>query len=235
MTDRSDNDATTDEPAAAPPNPKVTRARTTAVGKPPTRVVGKPAATASPAKDAPVSTAAATIEAGAAPRTAPTPTPPDEAIANRVTVDRGGIDLARAEQVHVTRGGITRVEATSVDVRQGGISRVDARDVAVSMGGIAIARADRVSADMSAVALSVSGEARVSQSFVRTMFARDVTLDQGAVWSLAAGRVTFRRSGFAGVVIARRVDGDVRVLMDWRGAIAFGAVVGLLMGLLRRR
>ena len=57
---------------------------------------------------------------------------------------------------------------------------------------------------MSAVALSVSGEARVSQSFVRTMFARDVTPTK-LVWSLAAGRVTFRRSGFAGVVIARRV------------------------------
>jgi N-dimethylarginine dimethylaminohydrolase len=39
---------------------------------------------------------------------------------------------------------------------------------------------------------------------VEEMFAREVTVDQGAVWSLAAGRVTFRRSGFAGVVIARR-------------------------------
>ena len=83
--------------------------------------------------------------------------------------------------------------------------------------------------------MSLTGEARVNQSFVRTMFAREVTVDQGAVWSLAAGRVTFRRSGFAGVVIARQVDGDVRVLMDWRGAIAFGAVTGLLVGLLRRR
>ena len=62
------------------------------------------------------------------------------------------------------------------------------------------------------------------------MFAREVTIDQAAVWSLAAGRVTFGSQGFAGVVIARQVDGDVRVLMDWRGAIAFGAVVGAAGG-----
>jgi hypothetical protein len=67
------------------------------------------------------------------------------------------------------------------------------------------------------------------------MFARDVTLDQGAVWNLAAGRVTFRRSGFAGIVIARQVDGEVRALLDWRGALAFGAVVGLLVAIVRRR
>ena len=67
------------------------------------------------------------------------------------------------------------------------------------------------------------------------MFARDVTVDQGAVWNLAANRVTFRRTGVAGIVIARHVDGDMRVLLDWRGAIAFGAVVGVVLGILRRR
>ncbi len=36
-------------------------------------------------------------------------------------------------------------------------------------------------------------------------------------------------------LVARRVAGDVRVLLDWRGAVAFGAVAGLVMGVLRRR
>jgi hypothetical protein len=36
-------------------------------------------------------------------------------------------------------------------------------------------------------------------------------------------------------LIARRVTGDVRVLLDWRGALAFGAIAGLVVGLLRRR
>jgi hypothetical protein len=37
-----------------------------------------------------------------------------------------------------------------------------------------------------------------------------------------------------GFLFARRVVGDVRVLLDWRGAIAFGAAAGFVMGLMRR-
>jgi hypothetical protein len=31
------------------------------------------------------------------------------------------------------------------------------------------------------------------------------------------------------------VEGDVRVLLDWRGALAFGAVVATALALFRRR
>ena len=238
MTDRPSTDQPTEGGANPTPKPKVTRARTTAVGKPAARPVG-------PGKSGPPA-GAATVARASRP-TAPKPGDPEDAatpaagtgvaegVPGILNIDRGGVDIARATEVNVTRGGITNVEATNVDVRLGGITRVDAKDVAVNLGGIAIARADRISAEMSGVGLAVSGEARVNQSFVRTMFARDVTIDQGAVWNLAAARVTFRRQGFAGVVIARQVDGDVRTLMDWRGALALGVVVGLLAAVFRRR
>ena len=34
-------------------------------------------------------------------------------------------------------------------------------------------------------------------------------------------------------LVARRVSGDVRVLFDWRGALAFGAVAGIVFGILQ--
>jgi hypothetical protein len=164
-----------------------------------------------------------------------TPEPVSDATPRVVNIERGGIDVARAERVSVNRGGITTVDATTVDLKMGGISRVEARDVSVMQGGIALARADRVTTQMSAVALAVTGESKIDRSFVRAMFARDVTFEQGGVWNLAAGRVTFKRPSLAGIVIAGRVDGEVRTILDWRGAIAFGAVAGILVGLLRRR
>jgi len=152
-----------------------------------------------------------------------------------INIEQGGVDVARAERVTVNRGGITTVDATTVDLKLGGISRVDARDVSVTQGAVAIARADRVSTQMSAVALAITGESKLDRSFVRSMLARDVTFEQGGVWNLAAARVTFRRPSLAGIVIAARVDGEVRTILDWRGAIAFGAVAGILIGVLRRR
>jgi hypothetical protein len=107
------------------------------------------------------------------------------------------------------------------------------------MGGIAIARADRArSATQSGVAIALTGEARVRQSYVRNLLAREVHLDQTGVANVLANHVTFDRQSFAGLVIARRVDGNVRTLVDWRGALALVGVAGavsVLMAALRRR
>ena len=60
---------------------------------------------------------------------------------------------------------------------------------------------------------------RSSAAFVRTLVAADVTV------SGPTG---------IGILIARRVVGDVKVLLDWRGALAFGAAAGLVAGIVRR-
>ena len=53
--------------------------------------------------------------------------------------------------------------------------------------------------------------------------------------SIAAAHVTIERTTAVGILIARQVDGAVRPLLDWRGALAFGAALGLVVGILRRR
>ena len=36
-------------------------------------------------------------------------------------------------------------------------------------------------------------------------------------------------------VVARKVEGNVRVLLDWRGALAAGAALGIAIALISRR
>ena len=36
-------------------------------------------------------------------------------------------------------------------------------------------------------------------------------------------------------LIARKVDGNVKAVFDWRGALAFGAAFGVITTLFRRR
>jgi hypothetical protein len=43
-----------------------------------------------------------------------------------------------------------------------------------------------------------------------------------------------RQSG-AFVVLARKVEGNVRTVLDWRGALALGAALAVGIGLLARR
>jgi len=152
-----------------------------------------------------------------------------------VEIYQGGTDRVDGENVTITQGGASIVNAGSVQIRQGGIANAHADDISVSMGGIALARAERVSVEMGGMGLAFAREAHLTQGAVRSVIAQDVHVDQSLVGTALAGRITFERPSAIFLLVAGKVDGSVQALLDWRGAIAFGAVFGLVVGLLRRR
>ena len=152
-----------------------------------------------------------------------------------VDIGQGGVADVAADAVSITQGGIRSATAKTIDVRQGGIANAKAQDIAVSMGGVAFAQADRVSVEMGAVGLALAGEARVTQGYARSVLAREARLEQALVGALITGRVTVERTTGVLLLVAGRVDGPVKAVFDWRGALAFGAAFGLMWGILRRR
>ena len=52
---------------------------------------------------------------------------------------------------------------------------------------------------------------------------------------LVANHVHIERTTGVFFLIARKVDGNVKAILDWRGALAFGAAFGAVTALLRRR
>lgn len=203
---------------------KVTRAKATTSDVPPRapRPKAQPNETSSAAK-------AVGADAKAAPPKAPTERPAN------VQISQGGAAMVEGDTVGITEGGATTVNARSVQVHQGGIVNAEADDISVNMGGVVLARADRISVEMGGLGVSFAREAHVTQSFARSIVAQNVHVDQGLVGTALAGRVTFERPAGVLLLLAGRVDGPVRAMFDWRGALAFGAAFGLLVGLLRRR
>ena len=199
-------------PAAAATSPKKTPARTPR--KPPAE--GNARARRAALRAAARAAAAASL-------------PPDQATTAVVPGE------VRADSVIVSQGGVGFVNATTVDVRQGGIGRVEARDVAVSMGGIGIARGESVSVEMGGIGAAFATDVRVSKGGVNAVVAREALVEQSIVQTVLADRVVFQRPSGVLFLIARRVEGNVRALFDWRGAVAFGAAFGVIVSLLRRR
>lgn len=214
--------AATPKPRAAKPSPtRSTTATTSATTSPatgPTDVTED----ASPSHRRPPA-ARAGVAVMALPSHEPkasAPVPTEGPIVERLTVDRASVGHAQAVQA---------------DVRQGSIGRLHAVDVAVHQGAIGFARGDKVSVEYGAVGLSVAGETRISQAGVRTVIARDVTFEQGIIGTSVSATARFERSSAVLLLVAQKVEGNVKVLFDWRAGLAFGAVVGLLVALLRRR
>jgi hypothetical protein len=103
------------------------------------------------------------------------------------------------------------------------------------MGAVGLARGERVSAELGSIGVAIAGEVSVTQSFVRSVVARDVHIRQGGAGAVVAANVTLEKQTGTLVLIARRVEGDVRTVLDWRGALAAGAALGIAIGLLSRR
>ncbi len=89
--------------------------------------------------------------------------------------------------------------------------------------------------ELGGTGLTVARESRITQSFAQSVLANDVTIDQGLIQTVIANKVTVNRPTGVLLLIAARVEGDIKPLLDWRGAIAAGAVIGVIVGLLRRR
>jgi hypothetical protein len=163
---------------------------------------------------------------------------PDQAWTPAVEPPGAPVPLPNPTVLRIERGGIDEATADTVEVRMGGIGRVDAEEVSVQWGGIGLARAESVRVELGSLAASLAGEVRLTQGVAGTVVARDAMLEQSYVRTLIAQRVTVNRPTGVMVMIAQSVSGDVRPLLDWRGAVAAGAAFGLFAGLartLRRR
>lgn len=123
----------------------------------------------------------------------------------------------------------------ALDLTQGAVGRVDAQDVAISKGAVGMARGERVSVEMGAVGAAFGDEVRITQAAVGTTLGRSVTLEQAIVRTVIARDVVVRRPSAVVFLIARRVEGDVRALLDWRAALAFGVAFGVIARLFGRR
>jgi len=162
------------------------------------------------------------------------PPPAKPAPQRRKTGTAASAATAPSGELTVAEDG-TAISADRVDVQMGSVGRADATQLTVSKGAVGAARTDHLSIERGALGAAMAGTVDLKQSVARSILSREVTIQQSFVRSLVAAEVRIERSTLVGFMLARRVAGDVRVLVDWRGAAAFGAVFGILAGLIGRR
>lgn len=147
--------------------------------------------------------------------------------------DRDGGATSDAHRPDIDEDGAW-VEADAVEIRQGAVGRVDATEVSVLQGAIGAAKSDRIDVHMGAVGAALGGHVSVAQGVAGTVLAQQARVEQSFVRTLVAQEVTVTQPSAVVFLIAQRVSGQVKVLLDWRGAIAFGAAFGIVAGLVGR-
>lgn len=150
--------------------------------------------------------------------------------------ERAGAEDRPAGQGEVHRECLAEAQAESIRVRQGAVGRAEAGSVECVQGAIGLARGEHIGLRQGAVGMALGGEVHLEQSFGRVVMAREnVSLKTSGAWNVLADKVEVGPGSGVVFLVARRVEGDVRPLFDWRGALVFGAAVGLMGALVRRR
>ena len=104
----------------------------------------------------------------------------------------------------------------------------------MSFGGIGAVRADRVSVELGGIGAVAAREVQLGPGGAGMIVAQDVQIGQSIVRSVVARDVTLNRGAMAGIVLAGRVDGDGRALIDGRAAVIAGTIFALAWVILRR-
>ena len=125
------------------------------------------------------------------------------------------------------------LEAEAVALRLSAVGRVEGSQVTIDTGAVGAVRAEHLSVDRGAVGAVMADRVEISRSYARSILARQVQLDRGAARVVIAADVRASQSAVM-FLVARRVSGEMRVIFDWRGALAFGAAAGLVFSLLSR-
>ncbi len=120
------------------------------------------------------------------------------------------------------------------EVGHGLTARVDADHVEFALGAVGIARGREMDVGQALVGLAVADDVTMRQSSARLLVAREAArLEMSAAAAVLANHVEIGPRAAVGVVVARSVEGDVRPLLDWRGALVFGAAFAAVSLVLR--
>jgi hypothetical protein len=152
--------------------------------------------------------------------------------AESVDITQGAARSVEGTNVTLRQAGAQSVKADNLVIRQGGMLRAQADHMELSQGGIALAQTQAANLTASRVGFALSGgDVTMDQAAARVVLARgDVTMDQSGAVALVARNVKAKNCGTL-LLLASRVEGEVNAAFGPRESAVFGAMVGLVAGL----
>lgn len=130
-------------------------------------------------------------------------------------------------------GSLDRVAVDVLEFERGAIGGVRATDVAARLAVVGGIAANHVSVEKGAVNGIAAREATIQLGVVRGVLAQNAHLEQALVRVVVANTVQAGPTTGILVAVARQIDGEAKILVDWRGALAFGASLGAFLTLIR--
>jgi hypothetical protein len=145
-------------------------------------------------------------------------------------IQKGNLEFIEGEFVDIKQSTVHAVEGGHIDLQQVAALSIDGERVEVTQGASGVLRGHEVSLNQSISGVSAADNLSVNFSFTPVSFSREQTVVNRSAVGLMAAREIHSENTSAFLVLSGKLGGNVTTLLDWRSALAFGAVLGGVWG-----
>ena len=141
--------------------------------------------------------------------------------------------LVEGEFINVKQSKVRSIEGGHIELQQVGALTIDGEKIDVSQGAAVVLKGQELSLNKSISAVSFSDNISMNYSFSPISIAKDnMDIEKSAVGIMISKEIKAQNTSSL-ITIAKNIEGDVTTMMDWRSALAFGAALGGILGLVR--
>jgi hypothetical protein len=141
------------------------------------------------------------------------------------------LDIVEAEFLTIKQSTVKAVEGGHVELQQVGSLSIDGERIDVTQGAAVLIKGENLVLNQSIGLVATGGVTNINFSAVPiAVSAGDANIEKSAIGILAARDIESNNSTSL-LMIGQNISGNVTTLIDWRSALAIGAVAGGIFGL----
>jgi hypothetical protein len=145
-------------------------------------------------------------------------------------LEKSDFEFIEGEFINIKQSTVRSVEGGHIELQQVGALSIDGEKVDVTQGACALLKGDDVNINQSISAVTAGESVSVNFSFTPMSISRQqASVNRSAVGIIAAKEIKSEDTS-AFLVLSNKIDGNVTTLLDWRSALAFGAIFGGIWG-----
>lgn len=143
------------------------------------------------------------------------------------------LDIVEADILKIRQSTIRAVEGIHVELQQSAVLTIDAERTEVTQGASLLMKGKNLSLNQS-VGMVCSGEnTNLNLSFCPVTISKGETnVNKSAVGFMASKDILANNSASL-FMIGRNITGEVNTIIDWKSALAIGAVLGGIFGIFK--
>lgn len=145
-------------------------------------------------------------------------------------LEKSDLEFIEGEFINIKQCTVRAVEGGHIELQQVGAFSIDGERVEVTQGASGLLRGNDISLNQSISAVTAADNVSINFSFSPLTISREqITTNRSAIGLMAARDIKSENTS-AFLVVSNKIEGNITTLLDWRSALALGAVLGGIWG-----